>query len=166
MKKLLSYLILAIMLACMLAGCGSTVPNPEIKEGEFDFSVTYVFNGKKKTISGVYVCKYNGISWSLKGDSHREWKGYIKGGKIEESVEIGTTKDGGRVELNLALYPDYFMDDFVEGYLDVPVPYISVISVDDEGMRILTDPNEVEENCGAKIISYEYDEPIENSFSI
>ena len=121
---------------------------------------------ERKKVSGVYVCEYNGTSWALDGGAHREWRGYIKDGKVEDVIEIGTTKDGDKVELNLALYPEYFMDDFVEGYDEVSEPYITVRLVDDEGMRFLHEPAEVEENCGAKVISYEYDEPIENSFSI
>jgi hypothetical protein len=38
--------------------------------------------------------------------------------------------------------------------------------VDDEGISFLHEADEVEEYCGAKIISYEYDEPIENSFGM
>ena len=43
--------------------------------------------------------------------------------------------------------------------------YISVKLVDDEGMSFVCEPGEVEEHCGAKIICYEYDELIKNSFS-
>lgn len=166
MKKFLITLIFAAMLVCIITGCGSTVPRPEIKKGEFDFSVTYEFNGEEKTVSGVYVCEYNGTSWALDGGFHREWKGYIKDGKTEDVIEIGTTKDGGKAELTLALYPDYFMGDFVEGYHDVPKPYLSVTLIDDEGMTVLHGDDEVEEYCGARIVSYEYGDPIENSFSI
>mgnify|MGYP003307886116 CR=1 FL=1 len=101
------------MLVCMLTGCASTVPCPEIKEGEFNFSVTYDFNGEKKTVSGVYVCEYNGTIWALDGGIAETGKAIYKDGKIEDMIEIGTTEDGDRVELNLALYPEYFMGDFV-----------------------------------------------------
>ena len=53
------------MLSALLAGCGLEVPRPEIKEGEFDFIVTYEYNGEIKTVSGVYVCEFSGISWAL-----------------------------------------------------------------------------------------------------
>ena len=150
----------------MLAGCGSTVPSPEIKKGEFDFAVTYEFNGETKTVSGVYVCEYDGTTWALDGGAHRAWKGYLKDGKAEDTVEIGTTEGGDTVTLNLALLPEYFMDDFIVGYHEVPKPYISVKVTSGEGLTFLVDPDEVKEHCGAKIISYEYDEPIKNSFSI
>ena len=166
MRKIFSVLLLTVMLVGMLTGCGSDVPQPEIKKAEFDFSVTYEFNGETKTVSGVYVCEYNGKSWAIDGGWSRDWKGYIKDGAEEDIIIIGTTKDGNLVELNLAMLPEYFMDDFVVGYHDAPQPYISVRLVDDEGLTFLCEPDEVEAHCGAKIISYEYDEPIQNSFSI
>ena len=165
MKKSFSILLLVVMFAGMLAGCGSDVPRPEIEKAEFDFSVTYEFNGETKTLSGVYVCEYNGLSWAIDGGYSRDWKGYIKGGKFEEIVQIGTDQNGNQIDLDFAFDPEYFMDDFVEGYDEVPVPCISVKMVSDEGLSFLCDPAEVEAHCGAKIISYEYDEPIKNSFS-
>jgi hypothetical protein len=85
---------------------------------------------------------------------------------MEEVIEVGTTKDGATVELDFAFYPEYFMDDFVEGDQEVPKPYLLVKLGDDEGASFFREPAEVEQLCGAKIIGYEYDEPIENSFSI
>ena len=166
MRKRLVALCLAVALLCMLAGCGLTVPRPKIRKAEFDFSVTYEFNGETKTVSGVYVCKFNGTSWAIDGGYSRDWKGYIKDNKMEEIIEIGTAKDGNKVELDLDLNPDYFMGDFFEGRMDAPAPYISVKVVHDEGLYFICEPAEVEEYCGAKIISYEYDSPIVNSFGI
>ena len=41
----------------MLTGCGPDVPLPEVKEGIFDFTVTYELNGEVKTVKNTYVCK-------------------------------------------------------------------------------------------------------------
>lgn len=166
MKRFLSALLLTVMFACMLTGCGWTVPRPKIKKAEFHFSVTYEFNAEVKTVSGVYVCEYDGTSWTLDGGSHRKWVGHIQDGNVEDTIEIGTTEDGGTAKLVLALYPDYLMGDFKDIYQDAPKPYISVTLEDDAGMRIIHEPDDVEAYCGAKIISYEYPEPIENSFSL
>ena len=164
MKRILGAFLLAVMLVGTMTGCGSMVSRPQIKEGEFDFSVTYEFNGETKTETGVYVCEYAGRSWYLDGGWSRDWKGYIKGGTQDNAIVIGTTEDGYLVELNLAVDPEYFMGDFAEGYYDDPEPYISIKVVEDGGLWFMCEPSEVEEYCGAKIISYEYDEPIENSF--
>ena len=164
-KKIISVLILLSLLG-VLTGCGLTVPRPEIKSGEFEFSVTYEWNGETKTISGVYVCEYNGTDWALDGGYHREWKGYIKGGESQEMIEIGTTADSGKVNLNLAFYPEYFMNDPLTGGKEAPIPWLSVTHVDGEGMSIQNEAEIIEETYGAKIVSYEYDAPITNEFGI
>ena len=163
-KRVIGIFLLLPMLTAMLAGCGLTVPNPEITEGEFAFTVTYSINGENQTVSGVYVCEYCGTDWALDGGAYRVWKGYTKGGGMEETFEIGTTEKGDKIELNLNFDPDYFMGDTVTGSEDTPAPYISVVLVDDEGLTFLCEPEEVAEVCDAKIISFEYAEPIENTF--
>ena len=165
MKRVLCSAILIVLLITTLTSCGLDVPRPEVKSGEFDFTVTYEFNGETKTVSGVYVCEYAGLSWSLDGGYHRDWSGYVRGNE-EEVVEIGTTEEGGKIALIFAFYPEYFMGDYVIGVHEPPAPYISITLVDDEGMTIIHQPDEVEAICGAKIISYEYPSPIENSFGI
>ena len=163
MKRILSALLLVLMLACVLSGCGN-VARPEIKKGEFDFSVTYELNGEVKTVSGVYVCKFDGVDLSLDGGFHREWKGYIKDDAMEDSILLTIAENGGEVELNLGLDPDCFMGDpNVEG--DEPfVPWISVKVVNDEGLYFENDTDVIANTYGAKIISYDYDEPIQNTF--
>ena len=76
MKRVVSFCLLALMLFGMLAGCSSTLPKPEIKNGKFNISVTYEYDGELKTLSGVYVCKYTGVEWTAEGNSYRSWKGY------------------------------------------------------------------------------------------
>ena len=163
MKKLLCALILALLVSVMLTSCGLTVERPEVKEGEFNFSVTYEINGETKTVSGVYVCEYDGIDRVLDGVDHREWKGYIKEGTIEEQIKLATAVDGGVIELNLHFAPEYFMGESYGD--DEPFsPSITVRLEDEEGLSFENDADLIAEVYGAKIISYEYDEPIENSF--
>ena len=45
---------------CTHTGCSGLTSGPEVEKGEFDFSVTYEFEGETKTVSGVYVCEYEG----------------------------------------------------------------------------------------------------------
>ena len=166
MKKVFSVLLLTLVLVCVLTSCGLTVPRPQIKSGEFHFSVTYEYAGETKTVSGVYVCEYNGMEWALDGGYYRDWTGYIRGGTSDDYVAIDTV-NGNEIILVLNLIPDYFMDDFNFELYDVPTPYIQVKHYsEDGGMSIIYDSKEIEELYGAKIISFEYDKPIENSFSI
>ena len=164
-KRIVSLLVLVILIA--LTGCGLTVPRPEIKEGEFDFSVTYEYKGETKSVSGVYACEYNGTYWALDGGYHRDWSGYIKSDGIEDHIELGVAEDGAIVILVLDLYPDYFMGETYYEPSDVSMPYIMIKSYDEDGgMRILYEADIIEQNYGARIVSYEYDAPIENTFAL
>jgi hypothetical protein len=166
MKRKLSFLILLFLLAGMLASCGLTVPRPEIKEGRFNYSVTYELGGETKTVSGVYICEYNGTSWALDGGSHRDWKGYLEGGTSSDDwITIGATEDGGKIILSLSMDPDYFMGETV---IHVPEPYllVSYPLTEGDGETIINEADVVAEQYGAKILSFDYDEPIKNSFGL
>ena len=167
MKKSLCLFILTVLLTLSLTGCGISVPRPKVKTAEFDFSVTYEYGGEAHTISGVYVCEYVGLSWSLDGGYSRDWSGYIKGGDYNDHFLIDTIDDGDEVILSLNFYPTYFMGDHNFNIHGVPAPCIMIYDTTDEGgLRVLYDEKDVEEICGAKIISYKYGDPIENSFSL
>lgn len=168
MKRRIIALAFALMLVCMLSSCGLTVPRPEIKTGEFEFSVTYEYLGEINTISGVYVCEYNGMDWALDGGYHRDWSGYIEGVGKDDHIEIGTTNDDGTIILSLSLYPEYFMGESIDGLWDPPAPYIMVQYPYDDigGMQFITEEDVIAERYGARLISYEYASPIENTFSI
>ena len=166
MKKIKIIAIAFLLLATitLFSGCVEKVPVPAIQEGRFNFSFTYEYAGETKTVSGVYVCEYDGIDWVLDGGFHREWSGYIEGKTTEENIILGTAEDGGIVEIYLAFDPDLFMGDspWVE---DEPfVPWLSV-RLYNEGLYFESDAEILAETYGARIISYEYDEPIVNTFS-
>ena len=166
MKKTVIAVAFLLVVSLSLTGCGLTVPRPEIKEGEFDFSVTYEIDGKINTVSGVYVCKYEGVDWALDSGYHRDWSGYIKGGKLEDMIEIGTTDDGGVIQLDFDLYADYFMGDIGSYEEYASVPMLTVVHIDGEGMSIQNEADVIEDLYGARIVSYKYDAPVENSFGV
>ena len=163
MKKALIILSLTLLLVSTLTSCAVDLPRPEIKRGEFNFSVTYEYAGEIKTISGVYVCEYDGIGWVLDGGYYREWSGYIKDGTTEDCIKLGTAEDGGEIELDLFFSPDRFMGDY---YMEEDEPFSPCMSVRiiNEGLCFESDQELIAEVYGARVISYEYDEPIVNSF--
>ena len=145
-----------------------SVPKPEIKEGEFDFALTYEVDGKREKIEGTYVCKFEGVSSALDGVD-RQWKGYIKGHEDFTDYEIKTT-DEGVIKVDLDICADFFMSDpnfqnMKSSDDPKPEPYVYITSGDDS----IEDPaNEVTfslyEGDDVKIISFEYDQPIENTY--
>ena len=168
MKKIFAILILTALLAFAFTGCGLLVERPEVENGEFAFSVTYEMNGETKTVSGVLVCEYDGTSWSLDGGFNRSWKGSVTGVEsgIGYETKIGITEDGGDIIIAYSFSPSYFMGD--NEYEEAPAPYL-IISYPLEGadgVSFINDAEIIEEEYGIKIVSYEYAEPIKNSFSL
>lgn len=161
-------LVVAAMIAASFTGVFVRVPRPEIKEGEFDFALTYELDGEVKKIEGTYVCKFEGVSRALDGVD-RDWTGYIKGHDDFTGYELKTT-DEGVIKVDLDICADFFMSD--PNYQNMknsddpkPEPYIYITSGDPS----IEDPaNEVTFNLyegdDVKIISFEYDAPIENIY--
>lgn len=166
---IVSAVIIAVfLLAGNMFGLFEKLPKPEIKEGEFDFTLTYEDDGEIKKIEGTYVCKFKGVSRAIDGIG-RQWKGYIKGHDDFTDYEIKTTDDGV-IKIDLDICSEFFMSDpfyKLSGNTDdpKPEPYIYITS----GNSDVEDPsNEVffsiYEGEDVKIISFEYDEPIENIY--
>ena len=168
MKKLCIVLALLALLAICLTGCGLNVPKPEVKSGEFDFSVTYEVNGEVKTVSGVYVCEYAGVDWALDSGYHRDWNGSVKDNAVSEDYVVGTTEDGGTIMLYFGFNPDYFMGEDVAGSMEAPKPYLVVTYPMDEfgGVEFIQEADVIETSYGAKVVSYAYDAPVENTFGL
>lgn len=160
MKKTISVLIFIFVILSALTSCGITVPRPEIKEGRFNISVTYEHNGEIKTSKSVYICEYDGINWfNINGDPCVIWKesfeGDIKDGGV---LPICNTDDGGELYISLLLYPEYFMGDPEYADFD-PIVSAEIFYSD----RQINDAEIIAE-YGVKLIGYECDKPIENTY--
>ena len=162
MKRTFSILILVVMLAVMLTGCGLNVARPEVKEGRFHITVTYEHNGVVKEASAVYVCEYDGIVWyNVNRDPFVNWKesfeGDIKDGGV---LPICNTDDGGKIFIGLLLYPEYFMGD--PNYAEHTPIVRAELFYDD---KQISDADVIAE-YGVRLIGYECDAPLENSFRV
>jgi hypothetical protein len=158
----LPIIILVIGLILAVASCLFTgiMKEPTIKEHEFDYSVTYSVDGEVKTHKGSYRCSFIGH------DGHddptlRVYDGVhkIDGNVSESSWFTVAYKDGVELSLIINLDEDYLMDDpdkyeYVSGNED---PCLE--ATDADGYSV-----EISEVFDAEIISWEYPEPIENSF--
>ena len=160
--------IIAVILFGGFFGAFRSVPKPEIKQREFNFALTYEVDGKKEKIEGTYVCKFKGVVRALDGVGRR-WSGYIKGHEDSNDYIVKET-DEGTIKLNLDLSSDFFMADpnykLSENTDDPkPEPYLYVTSVDpsaeDPADEIIYRDYEGDD---IKIISFEYDPPIENIY--
>lgn len=178
MKKKITFLgvalgfVLGLLVSALIAGSFTgvflSVPKPEIKEGEFDFALTYEVDGETKKIEGTYVCKFEGVSRALDGVG-RDWKGYIKDHDDSASYELKIT-DEGTIKVDLDICSEFFMSDpqyemIVSSEQTKPEPYVYITSGDPS----IEEPSnmvsfDLYEGDDVKIISFEYDEPIENIY--
>ena len=178
MKKKITFLgvalgfVLGLLVSALIAGSFTgvflSVPKPEIKEGEFDFALTYEVDGETKKIEGTYVCKFEGVSRALDGVG-RDWKGYITDHDDSASYELKIT-DEGTIKVDLDICSEFFMSDpqyemIVSSEQTKPEPYVYITSGDpstEEPSNVVS--FDLYEGDDVKIISFEYDEPIENIY--
>ena len=160
MKKIITSVILLLAISVTLTSCGLDVLRPEIKEGRFNISVTYEYNGETKTASGVYICEYDGVNWwDINRDPCANWKESYEGDIQDDGIiPICKTDDGGEILISFLLYPEYFMGD--PEYADYTPRIRAELWYADEQ----TDDVERIAEHGVKLIGYEYDEPIENLY--
>jgi hypothetical protein len=171
----------------MFAGCEQTLsnmfvgaltgfkkaPDPTIKEGRFNFSVTYAVDGETETISSVYVCEFQESGMLMDG-WYITWNAYVEDSAIEAlfndesyygGILIGTN-EYGKVYLDLSLDAGYLMAEPGRGHREYK-PSIFIQYNEETAEKLNTygesDPA-ILESYGVKLISYECDAPIENIY--
>ena len=178
-KKFLITVFLSLCLLITFAGCGKGL-KPSVKEGRFNFSVTYEVDGEQETVSGVFMCEFIEIVFALDG-SYIEWDSYIEDTGLSNRLEENRgylflkTCDDGDIYLDLNLSAKYFMADPNYGSsnanTDTQVagitPRLFIEYNDAKGEALgewWSEDVSVLESYGVKVISYSYDAPIENIY--
>ena len=164
-KKLLAPIIIivvAVVLMAVYATLTNIAQKPTVTSGEFDFSITYELEGETKTINGVYNASFVG------NDGYVDLTGRVYTGKIVGSEEGYETsyiiKDDEKCQIILytGFQPDYMMgDEYTDGNYDSTDPYMFYYDKTG-GEDIVSDTMLAQ--LGAKIVEWDYPEPIENSF--
>lgn len=146
---------------------------PEVRQGEFPFSITYEYKGEQKTLSGVLKCEFSGSDTVL-GEHNRYWDEetiYDNPQNVEYPFVIEQSE-----KMTLSIQPDmfggYFMGDplyrdFYEKYRNgIAMPYVEYhdyvnnVTLNDENR------DEILKALEFKFVEFTYPEPIENSFSV
>ena len=156
-------IIISIGLVVALVGCLLTSMQfkPAVTEQDFNYSVTYKIDGETKTFNGVYTCRFTGFGGAGVDPLARYYNGvYTVDGESTESRSYAIAEKDGCVLEIITLFDDnYLMGDNQEEY-ELVDPCLEAI--DAEGYQYGED--ELPAEFDAEIISWEYPEPIENSF--
>ena len=178
-KQFLVAVFLSLSLLITLAGCGKGL-EPSVKEGKFNFSVTYEVDGETQTVAGVFACEFVEVVFALDG-SYIEWDSYVEDTELANRLEANRgylllkTCDDGVIYLDLNLSAKYFMADPNYGNANANTdevnlrisPRLFMEYSDTKGEELgvwWSDDATVLESYGVKVISYEYDAPIENTY--
>ena len=176
-KKFLLTVYLSVVLLITFAGCGKGL-EPVVKAGRFDFSVTYEVDGAKEIVSGVFVCEFAEVVKALDG-SYIEWDSYIEDTELSNRLNKNRgylplkTCDDGVIYLDFCLSAKYFMTDpsFGNANADATIssiaPRLFIEYNETKGEKLgvwYSEDKVILENYGVKLISYEYDAPIENIY--
>ena len=136
---------------------------PTITEHEFPYSVTYRLNGETKTLEGVYKCTYEGFgAGENPRDRYYTGEFIVDGQPTLAHTYTIAEKDGAELYIVTWFNDCYLMNDTKdEGYEPfLEEPYLEAL--DKEGYPY--DKAEIPSAFTAEIISWEYPEPIENTF--
>lgn len=163
-KKLLSTIIIVLVAVLAITAYSvfsSVAQKPTVTEGEFPFTITYELDGEKVTINEVYKVRYTG------NDGYADSKTRIYVGEIGNMGEGNTVYtlkkgDNTRIELCTNFYPEYMMGDCEAGYFDEEPFAPAIYYYDAEEIEYHDEKTLAAQ--GVKLISFEYPEPIENSF--
>jgi hypothetical protein len=160
-----SVIMLAIGLALSMVACliVNVIKTPTITEQEFHYSVTYKLNGEIKTLEGIYTCSFDGY---VEGDDPRN-RYYVGEYTVDGQTTSSHThtiaeRDGATLYIVTIFNNCYLMGDTkaLNYKPDVYEPFLE--ASDKEGY--LYGETELPGCFDAEIISWEYPEPIENTF--
>ena len=154
--------LITLVVMAVFAVINNIALKPTITEHEFPFSVTYELNGETVNVEGVCKASYIGNGGYVKATTRQYDEEYISQREnIGSSFEIFVGNESS-ITLFTHIYPDYLMGDPEYDYFDDTV-YEPILSYSNWATGETAEGQDLLE-YGAKIISWELPEPIENSF--
>jgi len=153
---------------------------PEVTEYSFNFELVYEEKGKKKTIRDSIVCKYDGIEEALGLDASgwcRKWSCKLASGDENIVLWSGYNEQHNRQEIIYTYgMAEYYMGDpEYQEAIELNSPgdiYLVTYEMEEEDGEMIEEmeytdeysKDELFQKTGIKIISWECDPPVEQSF--
>ena len=137
---------------------------PTVTKQDFDFSITYKLDGETKTLDGVYSCRFTGFGGNGVDPLCRYYEGTYKVEGEDDGDRCFTIaeKDGYELYIVALLNDAYLMgdveNDSYNSYNEEP----TLEAEDKDGNQY--DETNLPDVFDAEIVSFEYPEPVENTF--
>ena len=153
-------IIIAIVASLLL----SMQKTPTVTNQDFNFSITYKLDGETKTINGVYSSRFTGFGANGVDPLCRYYEGTYKVEGEDDGDRCFTIAEKDGYELYIvALLNDYYLmgdeeNESYDSYTEGP----TLEAEDKDGNQY--DETEMPDVFDAEIVSFEYPEPIENTF--
>lgn len=137
---------------------------PSVTNQDFDFSITYKLDGDTKTINGVYGSRFTGFGANGTDPLCRYYEGTYKVEGEDDGDRCFTIaeKDGYKLYIVALLNDCYLMGDEKNESYDSYIEGPTLEAEDKDGNQY--GEEDLPDVFDAEIVSFEYPEPIENSF--
>jgi hypothetical protein len=164
LKLPMMIIAIGIIIAIAASLLVSIQKTPTVTNQDFDFSITYKLDGETKTINGVYSIRFTGFGGEGIDPLCRYYEGTYKVEGEDDGDRCFTIaeKDGYTLYI-VALLNDYYLmgdeeNESYDSYAEEP----TLEAEDKDGMQY--GEEELPDFFDAEIVSFEYPEPIENTF--
>lgn len=155
---------LGIIIAIAAGLLFSMKKTPTVTDHDFDFSITYKLDGETKTINGVYSSSFTGFGANGVDPLCRYYEGAYKVDGETDGDRCFTIdeKDGYTLYIAVLLNDDHLMGDVENDSYESSHREPTLEAEDKDGNQY--DETDLPDVFDAEIVSYEYPEPIENTF--
>ena len=166
LKKTAIIIAIGLIVAIAVHFFTSIQQKPTVTENDFKYSITYKLDGEVKTLEGIYTSRFVGFGNNGISPLDRNYDGEYTVDGVTTPSHTYTIAKNGTVELYIVnlLNDSYLMGDTenfdYQASLDTPF----LEAVDEEGYAYDSDERDLLAMFDAEIISWDYPEPIENSF--
>ena len=157
-------IVVGIIVAILASLLVSMQKTPAITKHDFDFSITYKLDGETKTLNGVYSCRFTGFGGDGVDPLCRYYEGTytVEGESDNDRCFTIAEKDGYELYIVALLNDSYLMGDVKNESYDSYTEGPTLEAEDKDGNQY--DEADLPAVFDAEIVSFQYPEPIENTF--
>jgi hypothetical protein len=139
---------------------------PEITRGEFPFRLVYEINGEEIVVEDTIICEFDGVGYNKGVGNYRRWRSYLASNKKTHGTSARLLIDETNSIYVTLGSAHYFMGEegrYVPYTLNFHAFLVQRRLFDGENLTAISE-DELLENYGIKLISFDPSLPIVNTF--